>query len=139
MAARQLSITVPKDLADRAQTMVAAGEAGSLSGYLSDALAHRLDADERRLRSHALVDSVFGLAPDPVADASVDRVVAVIHAQASALAWVHETTGAYPAPRAVCEAVAAVAARLRASDDQDPATALHQVAAAALSAHRAGA
>src|SRR5262245_65295091 len=101
MAREQLSITVPTELAARAQALVAAGEAGSLLGYISGALAQRLDADERPIRSHALVDKVFGLTADPDADAAAARAVAVIQAQAEALRWVHDTTGAYPAPRPV--------------------------------------
>jgi len=139
MAKEQLSITVPKELADRAQAMVAAGEARSLSGYLSGALAHQLDADERRIRSHALVDGIFGLAPNADADESAARAVAVIHAQADALAWVRDTTGTYPAPRPVSDAIAAAAAKLRADDDRDPAIVLRGVAADALAAYRAAA
>jgi len=44
------------------------------------------------------------------ADAAAARAVAVIHAQAAALAWVHDTTGTYPAPRPVSDAIAAAAA-----------------------------
>jgi len=137
MAKEQLSITVPKELADRAQAMVAAGEARSLSAYLSGALAHQLDADERRIRSHALVDGIFGLAPNADADESAARAVAVIHAQADALVWVRDTTGRYPAPRPGF--IAAAAAKLRADDDRDPVIVLRGVAADALAVYRAAA
>jgi Arc/MetJ-type ribon-helix-helix transcriptional regulator len=137
MAREQLSITVPTDLAERAQALVAAGEAGSLSGYISRALAQRLDADERRIRSHALIDSIFGLTPDTDADAAAARAVAVIHAQAEVLRWVHDVTGAYPAPRSVSDAVAAAATLMRSTDDRDPVTVLRKVAVDSLAAHRA--
>jgi len=139
MATEQLSITVPKELADRAQAMVAAGEARSLSGYLSGALAHQLDEDERRVRSRALVHSIFGLDPDADADAAAARVVAVMHAQAAALGWVRDTTGVYPAPRPVADAIAAAAQKLRTDDDRDPALVLRQTAIDALAEYRAAA
>jgi len=137
MPREQLSITVPTELAERAQALVAAGEAGSLSGYISGALAQRLDTDERRIRSHALIDSIFGLTPDAEADAAAARAVAVIHAQAEALGWVHDATGTYPAPRPVSDAIAEAAARLRSGDDRDPVAVLRRVAVESLAEHRA--
>jgi hypothetical protein len=137
MAREQLSITVPADLAERAQALVAAGEASSLSGYISGALAQRIDADERRRRTHALVDSIFGLVPDAEADAVAARAVEVLNAQAAALAWVRDTTGVYPPPRLVTDAVAAAAARLRSDDQREPTKVLRQTAAEALAVHRA--
>ena len=137
MPREQLSITVPTELAERAQALVAAGEAGSLSGYISGALAKRLDVDERRLRAHALVDSIFSLRPDVDADAASARVVAVIHAQAAALRWVYEATSVYPAPRPVSDAIAAAAARLRSDDDRDPEAVLRSVAAESLASYQA--
>jgi hypothetical protein len=138
VATSQLSITVPKELAERAQALVDAGEARSLSGYLSSALARQVELDEQRARSHALVDRIFGLDADADADAAAGRVVEVLHAQAAALAWVRDVTGEYPAPRLVSEAVAAQAAKLRTSKDgRDPRVVLHQTAADALARLRA--
>jgi hypothetical protein len=136
MTREQLSITVPAELAERAQALVAAGEASSLSGYISGALAQRLEADERRNRWHTLVDGILNLPPDARADSAAARVVEVIHAQAAALAWVRDRTGVYPAPRPVSDAVAAAAARLR-TDDGDPATILRRVASDALAEYQA--
>jgi hypothetical protein len=135
MAREQLSITVPEELAERAHAMVAAGEASSLSGYISGALAQRLAADERRRRWQSLVSGILSLPPDAAADAAATRVVSVIRAQAEALAWVRDRTGVYPAPRPVSDAVAAAAARLRTDDDRDPVVVLRQVAAEALAEH----
>lgn len=137
MAREQLSITVPAELAERAHALVAAGEASSLSGYISGALAQRISSDERRRRAYALVDQIFGLAPDEDADAVAARVVAVLHAQSAALDWVHDVTGTYPAPRIVSDAVTAMAAKLRADDDRDPGPVLRHVAAEALAEFRA--
>jgi hypothetical protein len=76
------------------------------------------------------------LAVDPVADQAADRAVRVLQAQAAALAWVHQTTGTYPAPATVARRLAEAAARLR-TDDRDPDTELIRVAAAAVAEHRA--
>lgn len=135
MATEQLSVTVPKDLVERAQAVVAAGGARSLSGYLTGALAQRLDADEHLARSHALVDSIFGLAPDAAAEVAAARAVEVIDAQAAALAWVRDVTGTYPAPRPVADAIAKIAERLR-LEDGNAAALLREAAAAALAAYR---
>jgi hypothetical protein len=89
--------------------------------------------DEQRERIIRLIESVCGKP-----DAAADRAVQVIHAQAAALEWVHETTGAYPAPLAVADQIEAVARRLRplVGADDDPATILHQVAVEALAKYQ---
>ncbi len=84
-----------------------------------------------RTRAHALVDDLVG-PPDHEAD----RVVAVLNAHAAALAWVRETTGAYPAPADVAAALAMAANMLRdGRDNRDPVRVLGQTAVDALSAH----
>lgn len=83
--------------------------------------------------AHALVEQIFG-----VPDAAARRAVDVIHAQAAALAWVHETTGRYPSPKPVAAAIREAAAGLRDVDDKrDPKQVLFAVAAEALAAHLA--
>lgn len=83
-------------------------------------------------RAHALIDTLFG---EP--DAAADRTVAVLNAQAAALAWVRDTTGTYPAPPPVAEQLSTAARQLRSGDDpRDPAPVLIQVAVEALAAHR---
>lgn len=80
-----------------------------------------------------MVDDLLG-APD----AAADRAVAVLHAHAAALAWVRDTTGAYPAPASVAAKLDSVAERLRAGvDDRDPVAVLGQAAVDALGADRA--
>jgi len=90
----------------------------------------------------AAIQALVGpLPPDPEADARADRAVAVIHAQAAALGWVHQATGAYPAPPSVAQTIARTAARLRdvgtVAAEPDPDRVLIGVAAEALSAYRA--
>ncbi|GEM_PF-4838509 len=88
-----------------------------------------MTAADDRARAHALVDDLLGQ-PDQAAD----RAVAVLHAHAAALAWVRDTTGAYPAPASVAARLDSVAERLRSGDDErDPVAALGQ---AAIDAHR---
>ena len=83
-------------------------------------------------RAQALIEDLFGRS-----DAAADRAVRVLHAQAAALAWIHETTGQYPAPAYVAARLNTVAQRLRdGADDADPATVLAHTAAQALVAHR---
>lgn len=83
-------------------------------------------------RAHALVDALLG-----PSDAAADRAVAVLKAQAAALAWVCDTTGAYPAPGSIIDTLAAVAERLRRDDSRDPVAVLGQAAVDALAALRA--
>jgi len=84
-----------------------------------------------------VVEELCGpLAADPAADQAADRAVRVLHAQAAALAWVRQTTDAYPAPPAVSQRLAETAAQLR-LDDRDPVTALIGVAATAVAEHQA--
>ena len=90
----------------------------------------------------AAIQALVGPLPlDPEADARADRAVAVIHAQAAALGWVHQATGAYPAPPLVARAIAQTAARLRdletGAAEPDPDRVLIGVAVEALSAYRA--
>ena len=59
-------------------------------------------------RAHALIDEFWG-----PSDAAADRAVAVMHAQAAALAWVRDTTGTYPAPASVAAELERVAWPLR--------------------------
>jgi hypothetical protein len=92
----------------------------------------RVTVDPRRV----LEDLCGPLTDDPVAVRVADRAVRVLHAQAAALAWVRQTTGAYPAPAVVARRLAEVAAELR-SDDRDPVTVLIGVAAVAVAEHRA--
>ncbi|MFC0529673.1 hypothetical protein [Phytohabitans kaempferiae] len=76
----------------------------------------------------ALVEMLFG-----TPDAAARRAVAVLHAQAAALAWVRDTTGHYPAPKPVASALSRAAAALRdGTDDRDPAEVLPAIAADAL-------
>ena len=85
--------------------------------------------------AHQLVDELLG-PPDPDAD----RAVAVLHAHAATLAWVRDTTGAYPAPPAVARRLDDLAQRLRSgADGRDPAAVLGQTAVDALAAYRAAA
>jgi len=84
-------------------------------------------------RAHDLVDALFG-----VPDRSANRAVQVIHAQAAALSWVREATGATHAPLAVARRLQEVANQLR-SDERDPNGVLIQVAVEALDAERSGA
>jgi hypothetical protein len=79
-------------------------------------------------RALALVEKLFG-----PSDERADRVVEVLNAQAAALSWVYETTGAYPAPPEVAKQLHDVAMTLR-EDDRDPVPVLRQVAADALAA-----
>jgi hypothetical protein len=91
-------------------------------------------AEERAL-AYALVDSLCGT-PDPAAD----RAVVVLHAHAAALAWVHNTTGAYPAPPTVAAHLDGAAESLRTgADERDPVAVLGQAAVDALAAYRASA
>ena len=86
-------------------------------------------------RAHALIDKLFG-----PTDAAADRAVAVIHAQAAALAWVRDATGTYPAPAIVAAELDRVARQLRSVDDgRDPVPVLGQTAVDALAAYRASA
>jgi hypothetical protein len=86
-------------------------------------------------RTHALIDELFG-----PTDAAADRSVAVIHAQAAALAWVRDVTGVYPAPTAVAAELDRIAKQLRsADDDRDPVAVLGQAAVDALATYRASA
>jgi hypothetical protein len=71
-------------------------------------------------------------------DRAADRAVAVLHAHAAALAWVHDTTGTYPAPPTVTAHLNDAAETLRTgTDDRDPVAVLGQAAVDALAAHRA--
>ena len=71
-------------------------------------------------------------------DATADRAVAVLNAHAAALAWVRDTTGAYPAPASVSSALEYAAQRLRTGEDvRNPVAVLGQAAVDALAAHRA--
>jgi hypothetical protein len=88
-------------------------------------------AADSSARAHALIDDLFG-PPDRAAD----RAAAVLHAHAAALAWVRETTGAYPAPDTVAARLAEAAQRLKGDDDRDPVTVLGHVAVEGLAAHR---
>ena len=81
--------------------------------------------------AHTLVDDLLG-PPDRAAD----RAVAVLHAHAAALAWIRDTTGAYPAPAEVAARLDSVAASLRGGDNRDPAAVLGQTAVDALAAFR---
>jgi hypothetical protein len=90
---------------------------------------------EQPSRAHSLVDDLFG-PPDEAAD----RVVAVLHAHAAALAWVRDTTGAYPAPADVAARLDSAADRLRSgADDRDPVAVLGQAAVDALAERRSAA
>lgn len=83
--------------------------------------------------AHQLVDELLG---PPERDA--DRAVAVLHAHAATLAWVRETTGAYPAPPAVARRLDGAAQRLRSgADGRDPVAVLGHTAVDALAARRA--
>jgi hypothetical protein len=83
-------------------------------------------------RAHALVDDL--IAPP---DDAADRTVMVLHAHAAALAWIRDTTGAYPAPVDVAARLKDAAERLRTGDDtRDPVAVLGQAAVDALAAHR---
>ncbi|WP_239338005.1 MULTISPECIES: hypothetical protein [unclassified Frankia] len=94
-----------------------------------------MSAADDRSRAHAVVDDLLGQ-PDQAAD----RAVAVLHAQAAALAWVRDTTGLYPAPPSIAAALNSAAGRLRTgADDRDPVAVLGRAAIDALAAHRAGA
>lgn len=94
-----------------------------------------MTAAEERALAYALVDSLCG-SPDQAAD----RAVAVLHAHAAALAWIHDTTGVYPAPPAVATRLSNAADSLRTgADDRDPVAVLGQTAVDALAAHRASA
>ncbi|MBT8224430.1 MAG: hypothetical protein HKP61_16375 [Dactylosporangium sp.] len=85
-----------------------------------------------RAHAHSLVDALLG---EP--DAAADRTVEVLNAHAATLAWVRDTTGAYPAPPNVAQALDTVAERLRTGDDRrDPVPVLGQAAVDALAAHR---
>lgn len=82
---------------------------------------------------HTFIDRVFG-----TPDAAARRVVDVLEAQATALAWVRDTTGRYPSPRPVAAAIQEAANGLRDVDDKrDPHQVLSAVAAEALAAHMA--
>jgi hypothetical protein len=79
----------------------------------------------------ALVDKIFG-----PPDAAARRAVDILHAQGAALAWVRDTTGRYPSPRPVADAIQEAATALRRVDDErDPREVLSAVAAEALAAY----
>ncbi len=85
-----------------------------------------------RTRAHDLIDALCGKP-----DAAADRTVEVLNAQAAALSWVREATGAYPAPASVAEALNSAAGPLRTGDDpRDPVIVLGRIAVEALAAHR---
>ncbi len=91
-------------------------------------------AAEDRSRAQELVKDLFG-----PGDRTADRAVAVLHAHATALAFVRDATGEYPAPAPVAAALDEAARRLRDGDDDgDPVTILGQAAVTALAGYRAG-
>ncbi|GAA4448055.1 hypothetical protein [Phytohabitans houttuyneae] len=88
---------------------------------------------EDRARALALVERICG----PL-DVATRRTGAVLQAHGAALAWVRETTGRYPSPRPVADAIQQTAARLRdVADDRDPHQVLLRVAEEALAEHMA--
>jgi len=88
---------------------------------------HPVSVDHARLQ--AVIEDLAG-----PTDAAGDRAAAVLHARVAALAWVRDTTGAYPAPAAI----AAAAEQLR-GDQRDPADVLTRVALDAVAAFRTAA
>jgi hypothetical protein len=86
---------------------------------------------------HARLQAVIEDLAGPT-DAAGDRAAAVLHAQVAALAWVRDTTGAYPAPAPIAAAIAAAAEQLR-GDQRDPADVLTRVALDAVAAFRTAA
>jgi len=100
---------------------------------------HRQSADtesqaaEERARALSVVDRICG----PL-DEATHRAGRLLEAHAAALAWVRETTGHYPSPRPVADAIRQAAASLRdGSDERDPGEVLSAVAAEALAAYLA--
>jgi hypothetical protein len=92
-----------------------------------------MTAANDQTRAHALVADLYG-----VPDAAADRAVAVLHAHAAALTWVHDTTDAYPAPSSVAAELERVAEKLRSgADDRDPVGVLGQAAVDALAVYQA--
>jgi hypothetical protein len=87
-----------------------------------------------RARALTLVDRLVG-----PSDPAADRAVAVLHAQAAALALVREATGVYPAPPDVSARLREAAESLRSGvDDRDPRVVLERIAVNAVAVHRAG-
>jgi hypothetical protein len=82
-------------------------------------------------RLYAVIEDLAG-----PTDAAGDRAAAVLHAQVAALAWVRDTTGAYPAPAPIAAAISTAAEKLR-GDDRDPVDVLTRVALDAVATHRA--
>jgi hypothetical protein len=92
-----------------------------------------MTATADQTRAHQLVTELLG-----PSDPSADRAVAVLNAHACALAWVRDTTGAYPAPASVAAVLDSAAQRLKSGEDpRDPVRVLRRAAEDALAAHRA--
>jgi hypothetical protein len=95
-----------------------------------------MTSSAERTRTRAIIEELCG---PWIEDPAADRAVAVMHAHAAALAWVRDTTGAYPSPASVAAELERVSWPLRTGeDDRDPVAVLSQTAAEALAAHMAG-
>ncbi|KQC35148.1 hypothetical protein UK82_28065 [Frankia sp. ACN1ag] len=90
---------------------------------------------DERAQAQVLVDRLLEQ-PDDAAD----RVVAVLHAHAAALAWVRDSVGLYPASPEIAAVLNDLAGQLRdVGDERDPVAVLGQAAVDAPAAYRAAA